>query len=126
MLVAVLKALGNMISGFSGALLLGTNLYGFLLGLGICVLFNLTVTLLTNRAFAKSFWEGAVGVLAFLGHLCLPFVVLAGMGLAFMALGLACYGIYLLCKTPWGEVIFVSLVFAFIIFMIVYALKPKK
>lgn len=126
MLVAVLKALGNMISGFSGALLLGINLYGFLLGLGICVLFNLTVTLLTNREFAKSFGECAFGVLVFLGHLLLPFVTLAGMGLAFMALGLVCYGIYLLCKTPWGEVIFVSLVFAFIIFMIVYALKPKK
>lgn len=126
MLVAVLKALGNMISGFSGALLLGVNLYGFLLGLGICVLFNLTVTLLTNREFAKSFGEGIFGFLVFLGHLILPFVTLAGMCLAFMAIGLVCYGIYLLCQTPWGEVIFVSLVFAFIIFMIVYALKPKK
>jgi hypothetical protein len=118
-MVALLRAIGNMLSGFAGALLLGTNAHGFLLGLGICVMFNTVVSMLTDKDFAATVIRIILYVLKYFGALIL-------VALAIQIPVILLVGFYWLAKSPWGEVFVVSLVFIAVIIMIVVASKPTS
>lgn len=118
-MVALLRAIGNMLSGFAGALLLGANAHGFLLGLGICVLFNTVVSMLTDKEFAATVLRIILYILKYIG--CLILIALA-MQIPVILL----IGFYWIVKSPWGDVFVVSLVFIAVIIMIVVASKPTN
>lgn len=118
-MITLLRAIGNMISGFAGAMLLGADIYGFALGAGICLLFNIVVSILTNKEFAATVLWLILSALKYIGALLL-------VVLAFQIPTVLIIGIMWLSETPWGKVVFVSAIFVAIIVLIKWLSKSAR
>jgi hypothetical protein len=121
--VSILRSLGNMASGFAGAVFLGLNIQGFLLGLAICAFFNFLVELLTNREFASEFFHGLFRFLVFIGKgllaLLIPVVVMLGVQLIALA-------VYKVSNLPQSDAIFITIFFIVLLVIIVIAVKSTN